>query len=157
MMNICHQCGMYRVDKEIDAAASIAICPECGYRHPFIHAPLFLVSGASGTGKSTVCQHLLGSDHQVVLLDTDILWLPEFNTPANQYRRFFETWLRMCKNIAQSGRPVVLFGAGVGNPDNIEPCLERRYFAFINYLALVCDDEVSAQAIFRRMSCFNRA
>ena len=46
----------------------------------------------------------------------------------------------MCKNIAQWGRPVVLFGAGFGVPHNIEPCVERRYFSSVEYLALVCSD-----------------
>jgi hypothetical protein len=71
---------------------------------------------ASGSGKSTVCNHLIGKLQQLVLLDSDILWRESFNTPENKYADFFETWLRMCKNIAQSGRPVVLFGAGLGYP-----------------------------------------
>ena len=150
MINVCNQCGMFRVDKEIDATASVAICPECGYRQRFVFSPLYLVSGASGTGKSTVCQRLLGMNNHVVLLDSDILWQPEFNSPENNFGNFFETWLRMCKNIAQSGRSVVLFGAGVGNPDNIEPRVERRYFSSVNYLALVCDDDVLAERLRQR-------
>ena len=46
----------------------------------------------------------------------------------------------MAKNISQSGRPVVLFGAGMGVPDNLEACVEWRYFSKVHYLALVCDD-----------------
>jgi hypothetical protein len=61
-----------------------------------------------------------GSLTEVVLLDADILWQAEFNTPADNYRAFFETWLRVCKNISQAGRPVVLFGAGMGVPSNLE-------------------------------------
>src|SRR4030095_1324048 len=49
-------------------------------------------------------------------------------------------WLRVAKNIAQSRRPVVLFGAGFGVPANIEPCVERRYFSTVYYLGLTCDD-----------------
>ena len=47
----------------------------------------------------------------------------------------------MSKNIAQSGRPVALFGAGMGVPSNLEGLVERRYFSAIHYLALVCSDE----------------
>jgi hypothetical protein len=132
---------MYHADKIIDPTGPFAICPECGYKHPFQQLPLLIVSGASGTGKTTVCQHLLGQVTQAVLLDSDILWRPEFNTPATNYRDFFELWLRVCKNISQSGRPVVLFGAGVGVPENIENRIERRYFSKVHYLALVCSDE----------------
>ena len=66
---------------------------------------------------------------EVVLLEGDILWRPEFNRPEEKYRDLFETWLRMCKSISQSGRPVVMFTAGIGVPENVEGCVERRYFS----------------------------
>jgi hypothetical protein len=150
MFNVCHNCGLYRADKIIDPYGPYAICPECGHKHPFRRLPLLIVSGASGSGKSSVCQAMLGKLEDVILLDSDILWRAEFNKPETNYRDFFETWLRMAKNISQSGRPVVLFGAGMGVPENIEPCIERRYFSDIHYLALVCDDEVLAQRLKER-------
>jgi predicted kinase len=112
--------------------------------------PLLIVSGASGAGKSTVAHLLMGQLDRVVLLDSDILWRPEFDTPEDNYRTFFETWLRMAKNIAQAGRPVVIFGAGMGVPANIEPCVERRYFSRVDYLALVCEDDVLAERLHAR-------
>jgi predicted kinase/DNA-directed RNA polymerase subunit RPC12/RpoP len=150
MFNVCHNCGLYRADKVIDPVGPYAICPECGHKHVFRQLPLLIVSGASGAGKSTVCRALLGKVENAVLLDSDILWRPEFNKPEDNYRDFFETWLRMAKNISQAGRPVVLFGAGLGVPENIELCVERRYFSDIHYLALVCDDEVLAQRLKAR-------
>ena len=93
---------------------------------------------------------MLGKLQDVVLLDSDILWRPEFDKPEDKYRDFFETWLRLAKNISQSGRPVVLFGAGMGVPGNIEPCVERRYFSEVHYLALVCEDETLAQRLKAR-------
>jgi predicted kinase len=150
MINVCIQCGLYRADKIIDPNGPVAICPECGFRHSFGQLPLLIVSGASGVGKSTVCNTLLGRLKTAVILDADILWRPEFNQPDDNYRAFYEVWLRMCKNIAQSGRPVVLFGAGVGVPENIEPCIERRYFSSVEYLALVCDDNALAERLQSR-------
>jgi hypothetical protein len=150
MFNVCHHCGLYRADKIIDTSGPYAICPECGHRHPFRQRPLFLVSGASCAGKSTVCHALIGKVKEAVLLDSDILWGPEFDKPEEGYRRFFEIWLRMAKNISQAGKPVVLFGAGTGVPENIEPCIESRYFSDIHYLALVCDDQVLAQRLQAR-------
>ena len=150
MFNVCHQCGLYRADKIIDPSGPYAICPECGHRHTFRQLPLLMVSGASGAGKSSVCNALLGQLDHVVLLDSDILWRPEFNKPEESYRDFFETWLRMAKNISQSGRPVILFGAGMGVPGNIEPCIERRYFSQVHYLALVCDDNELARRLQAR-------
>jgi len=150
MMNICFQCGIYRADKIIDPDGPVAICPECGYRHRFAQLPLLIVSGASGAGKSTVCHILLGRLTQVVVLDSDILWRSEFNLPEYNSPDFIDTWLRMCKNISQSGRPVALFGAGIGVPGNIETRVERRYFAAVHYLALVCDDQALAERLLRR-------
>jgi hypothetical protein len=150
MFNVCFNCGEYRVDKLIDPTGPYAICPICDYKHVFARLPLLIVSGASGSGKTAVCQALLGNLSSVVLLDMDILWRPEFNTPGTNYRDFFETWLRMCKNIGQSGRPVVLFGAGVGVPENMEPCIERRYFSNLHYLALTCDNDVLSERLRNR-------
>lgn len=150
MFSVCHNCGLYRRDKIIDPAGPYAICPECGYKHPFRMLPLLMVSGASGAGKSSVCQALLGTMESVVQLDGDILWRAEFDTPEDNYRDYFETWLRLAKNISQSGRPVVSFGAGMGVPGNIEPCIERRYFSTVHYLALVCDDEALVQRLKAR-------
>jgi len=150
MFNVCHECGLYRADKIIDPNGPIAICPECGHKHSFLQLPLLIVSGASGAGKSSVCQYLLGQHNHIVLLDADILWRPEFNKPENNYSDFFETWLRMCKNINQAGRPVVLFGAGIGVPDNIESCVERRYFSGVHYLSLLCDDDLLSRRLRER-------
>ena len=139
MFNICRRCGEYHADKEIDPAGPFAVCPACSERHSFRQLPLLLVSGPSGGGKSAVLRALTGKITEAVLLEGDLLWRPAFNTPDDNYRDFYETWLRLAKNINQSGRPVVLFNAGA-IPPNVEPCIERRYFSDAHYLALVCDD-----------------
>jgi broad-specificity NMP kinase len=150
MLNVCYKCGIYRADKTIDPTGPYAVCPECGHLHPFLYQPLLIISGASGTGKSTVCHHLVGHYQDAVMLDSDILWRNEFNNPKDNYREYFETWLRVCKNISQSGRPVALFGAGMGVPENLEGCVERRYFSSIRYLALVCSDDVLCERLKQR-------
>jgi adenylate kinase family enzyme len=142
MVNVCPECGIYRADKIVDMKKSVIICPECGGQIPFIFSPLFIISGASGSGKSTVCNNFVGKIDEVIVLDCDILWQEEFNCPENNFNKFNETWLRLSKNISQSGRPVVLFGAGIGIPENIESCIERRYFSNIFYLSLICSDGV---------------
>jgi hypothetical protein len=92
----------------------------------------------------------------LIPLDSDILWSPAFDTPENNYRDFFETWLRVCKNIAQSGRSTVLFGAGAAVPENLENCIEKRYFSGIHYLALVCSDQALIQRLQARPKWRNR-
>jgi hypothetical protein len=149
MFNVCYNCGQIRADKVIDPKGPFAICPLCQHRHPFRQLPLLMVCGPSAAGKSTVCQRITGAVEEVIALDADILWRPEFNKPDDHYRDFYETWLRLGKNIAQSGRPLVLFNSGA-IPENIEPCIERRYFSEVHYLAFVCQDDVLVTRLKQR-------
>lgn len=137
MINICSQCGLYRADKITEKGA--VICPDCQHRHSFTFLPLFIICGPSCAGKTTVCEQLVGKLASVVVLDGDILWRDEFISAENP-TAFFDTWLRVAKNINQSGRPVVLFSSGA-IPPNVEPCIERRYFSDVHYLALICDPD----------------
>ncbi len=142
MFNICYNCGDYRPDKTIVPEGPYAVCPSCQFRYEFIRLPLFILTGASGVGKSTVCLELAAKMKDIVAMESDILWRKEFNQPETNYREYRETWLRVCKNISQAGKPVVL--CGVGEPAQFEQCVERRYFSELHYLALVCDDQILA-------------
>jgi broad-specificity NMP kinase len=139
MFNVCPNCGELRADKIILPEGPYAVCPHCEYQHKFLRLPLFVITGASGVGKSSVCLVLATKTKEVVVMESDILWRDEFNQPATDYRNYREMWLRVCKNISQAGKPVILCGAGV--PAQFEQCVERRYFTEIHYLALVCSDE----------------
>ncbi|HEY7093915.1 MAG TPA: hypothetical protein VH393_12085 [Ktedonobacterales bacterium] len=57
-------------------------------------------------------------------------------------------WLRLAKNIGQSGLPVILCGTAL--PDQFERCPERRYFSTLHYLALVCDEATLQDRLTRR-------
>lgn len=145
MFNVCPNCGEYRADKAIAPEGLYAICPNCSFRCKFIRLPLFILTGASGVGKSTVCLGLAAKMKNVVVMESDILWRAEFNKPETNYREYRETWLRVCKNISQAGKPVVL--CGVGEPTQFEQCIERRYFSEFHYLALICDDQILASRL----------
>lgn len=131
MFNVCPRCGEYSVEKTIDPSGPYAICPFCQYAHPFLQQPLFIITGPSGTGKTTVCLELVSRLHECVVLESDILW-------GHNIESYHEMWLRMAKNIGQAGRPVVLCGTAL--PEHLETQPERRYFSTIHYLAMVCDD-----------------
>jgi hypothetical protein len=138
MFNVCPSCGKYEEKKDVDLVGPFAICPFCGHQYRFVRLPLFVITGASATGKTTVCLELSRVLPDCVALECDILWRAEFNQPENDYADFRNTWLRVAKNIGQSGRPVVLCGSAV--PGQYESCPERRYLAEIHYLAFVCED-----------------
>ncbi len=59
MFNVCPQCGQYSDEKTIDPQRPFAICPFCHHPHRFVQLPLFVVTGASGAGKSTIGLNLV--------------------------------------------------------------------------------------------------
>jgi hypothetical protein len=148
MFAVCPQCGEYAEDKQIDPTGPFAICPHCQYAHPFLQQPLFIVTGASGAGKSAACLVLTPILKECVVLETDILWGLLQATPEDNYGAYRNAWLRLAKNIGQAGRPVVLFGSAI--PEQYEMCVERRYFSTIHYLALVCDDDALIERLKQR-------
>ncbi len=148
MFNVCPKCGEYSAEKTIDPSGPYAICPGCGHAHPFLQLPLFIITGASGSGKTTLCLELLPLLPECVLLESDILWGVVPATPEENYRDYRNLWLRLAKNIAQNGRPVVLCGSAV--PEQFEGCPERRYFSTLHYLALVCDDQRMEERLTQR-------
>lgn len=148
MFSVCPHCGEYSIEKRIDPSGPFAICPHCQYAHPFLQQPLFIITGASGTGKSTICLSLVSMLQQCVVMEQDILWGKVPATSEDNYRSYRNIWLRIAKNIGQAGRPVVLCGTGI--PEQFEECPERRYFSTLYYLTLICDDDVLVERLKKR-------
>ena len=140
MIYTCDKCGQLRAEKMIDTERDVAICPECGYEKPFKRLPLFAIGGASGTGKTAICNAIAGKIDGIVMLDGDILWDEKRYSPQNPHE-FYENSLRLAMNISQSGLSVAIFHAGFGVPNNLENCIARRYFSDIHYLGLYCSDD----------------
>lgn len=102
--------------------------------------PLFIVTGASCAGKSTMCSQLFLNESEYIVMESDILWNNSYNTPENNYSEYRRMWMRLCANISQIGKPVVL--CGCATPEQFENHPERGLFTDIHYLAVVCSDEV---------------
>ena len=149
MFNVCAACGLSHVEPMFDESGSL-VCTACGDRKAFRRLPLLLVGGPAGAGKSTAGASLLGVLTEAVLIESDLLWRREFNTPEDNYNDYFRLWLRLAAHISQSGRPVALFGAGFAVPHSVEPLPERRLFKAIHYLGLVCDDDALAARLRAR-------
>lgn len=109
--------------------------------------PLFIITGASCVGKSTVSEILFQKEHNYIVMEGDLLWNDVYNTPDDDYHTYHELWLKVCSNISQIGMPVVLCGCAI--PKQYEKCLGRDYFTSIHYLALVCEDDLLEE----RMRC----
>lgn len=90
--NICSNCGEYRPDKAIVPEGAYAVCPICGFKHKIILLPLFILSGASGTGKSTISLALASKMKEVVVMESDILWRRELEQTGIDLREYRETY-----------------------------------------------------------------
>ena len=74
------------------------------------NCPLYIVTGASGVGKSALCREMAKIQSGYIVLDSDLLWDEIYNTPEDGYRRYRETWMTLCAAISDAGHPVVLCG-----------------------------------------------
>lgn len=101
---------------------------------------LFIITGASCIGKSTVCEILFKNEKDYIIMESDLLWSDVYNTPENNYKAYRELWMRVCSNISQIGMPVVL--CGCATPEQFEVCYARKYFSEIIYIAIVAEKEV---------------
>jgi hypothetical protein len=137
-LNVCAACGEWSDDFVVAAEEAVLACLACGHRRPFVRLPLFALTGPSAAGKSTVATILAGCLQQCVVLEQDLLWLPDQLDPDDEYRQFRRLWLRLVAALHQNGRPVLLCGTVV--PGQLEACPERRLVGEIHYLALVCGD-----------------
>jgi energy-coupling factor transporter ATP-binding protein EcfA2 len=108
--------------------------------NPTKKMPLFVITGASGVGKSTISKMLYENEKNYIVLESDILWDERFNTPEDNYRKYRELWMRLCANISQIGLPVVLCGCAL--PEQFEFCIERKYFTDIYYIGIICDEHI---------------
>lgn len=149
MLNVCTACGLSHGELKLDGAGRL-VCPSCGARRAFRRLPLLLVGGPAGAGKSTVCATLLGEVTEALVVECDLLWRREFDTPGDGYNAYFRMWLTLAAHLAQSGRPAALFGAAFAVPRNTEPLPERRLFSEVHYLGLVCDDDALAARLRAR-------
>lgn len=103
--------------------------------------PFFIVTGASGAGKSTVVPELRRLLPDFDVFDMDLL-------AADDWQQVKWNWLKIAHSIAQSGRGTVLCGTVV--PENLAGAPYLPYFDGIYYLNLHCDDETRAARLRAR-------
>ncbi len=133
---VCPRCGEWSEPWAVSAAERKMACPGCGYEAPFLRLPLFVITGASGSGKTAMGERLVPELRgKCVVLDRDLLWREEFR---EKLEAFNSLWLRIARQVAQAGLPVLMYGTTL--PEHIEGLGERVYFSEVHYLALTCSD-----------------
>jgi broad-specificity NMP kinase len=102
--------------------------------------PLYIVTGAKGSGKTSVIKELrrIMPDYDVFDYDDIIEFIKDDFDKFNKYQ-LLNIWLRVARNIAESGRKTII--CGIIRPHDVERCTDFRYFRHIFYLVLHCDDK----------------
>lgn len=130
-----------------------AHCPVCGSRSDgAARAPLFVVTGASGSGKTAILAPLAAAlAANCVTFDADVLLDAAGALSRGQpidWAAFHAALLAVAHGVAQSGRPTVLL-APLG-PGTLESITARRWIGDIRYLVLDCPDDVRRQRLAAR-------
>jgi len=97
----CLTCGPDAALERHDGA--VLHCPRCGTREPVPDFPLFVVTGASGTGKTTITEPLRRTLPGCDVFDTDII----LQVAELGWDTWRNTWLRLAHAIALNGRVTV--------------------------------------------------
>jgi dephospho-CoA kinase len=127
-------------------------CTACGAQTPANTLPLFLISGASGTGKSTLVPHLRTRLPDCLVVGADLL----VDLTHRDRAAFLQRWIRIAYATAQCGRPLVL--AGVIESEEIERHGERGLLTGPVYLVgLDCGEDVRRERLRRRPRWANLA
>jgi hypothetical protein len=120
----------------------LALCPACGASESARRLPLFVVTGASGSGKTTVYPHLVATLRECVIFDVD--WLIDSFAAACRpdaipWPAFRDAWLSIAHGVAQGGRHTVLLGPFM--PEHLASLPARRWVTDIHFAALDCTDD----------------
>lgn len=97
--------------------------------------PLYIVTGASGTGKTAVVPHLRPLLPDWDVFETDILW-----DSGDNWEIVKCNWLRIAHSVAQSGRRTLLCGTIL--PEHIAKCDHFPLFTAVHSLALICNENI---------------
>jgi chloramphenicol 3-O-phosphotransferase len=120
----------------------VLVCDLCGVATAIeVLPPLLFLTGASGSGKTTIYQALLGRVTEAILIDADLLWgvNPAHDDPGSDYRQFRGLVLHLAERLARNGQAVLVEGSCM--PHQYESLGERWYFAKTAYLATVSSDD----------------
>jgi RNase adaptor protein for sRNA GlmZ degradation len=139
----CMQCGPGAV-LQPDRHAPLLRCPRCGQQQRLPGLPLFVVTGASGAGKTTIVEPLRRRLPDCELFETDVI----LHVAALGWDTWRNTWLQLASAIALNRRATVLCGSLV--PEQLEDLPARRLVGPIHFCNLDCSDAALAERLRAR-------
>jgi hypothetical protein len=119
-------------------------CPRCGSESWLPALPLFVVTGASGTGKSTITGPLHSLLPGYLVLETDVI----LHVAALGWDTWRNTLLQLAHAAALGGQVTVLTGSLT--PDQLECLPARKLIGPIHFALLDCDDDILASRLRAR-------
>jgi RNase adaptor protein for sRNA GlmZ degradation len=131
---------------ERDPLTPVLNCPQCTQSVRVPGLPLFVVTGASGAGKTTVTEPLRRLLPDCDVFEADIT----LRVAALGLDTWRNTWLRLAHEVALNGRVTVLCGSLM--PDQLESVPARKLLGPIHFCNLDCPDEVLAERLAARPS-----
>jgi predicted kinase len=140
MAIVCDRCGGY-IQPVVNVEAQAIRCPVCDHVAAMRMLPLFVVTGASGVGKTTVVRELRTLLPDWEIFETDIIH-------GADWQQVKCNWLRIAHSIAQSGRHTILCGTLL--PEELRQCDHVSFFSQIHFLNLHCDDVTRAARLHAR-------
>jgi ribosomal protein S27AE len=139
----CMDCGPGAI-LDADPEAHRLRCPRCGSESWLPALPLFVVTGASGTGKSTITGPLCSLLPGCVVFETDVI----LHVAALGWDNWRNTWLQLAHAAALGGKPTVLTGSLT--PDQLVRLPARKLVGPIHFALLDCPDDVLARRLRAR-------
>ena len=133
----CMSCGPGTI-MEADPRAHWLRCPRCGAGSWLPALPLFVVTGASGTGKSTITGPLRALLPGCLVAETDVI----LHVAALGWDTWRNTWLQLAHAVALGGQATVLTGSFA--PGQLERLPARKLIGPIHFALLDCPDDVLA-------------
>ena len=149
-MHYCQGCDDPHL---MESDRGVARCPACGGVDPtVVIRPLFVVTGASGSGKTTIFPELLSRlAGWCAVFDVDWLIDPLGHAAKDgqvDWPSFRDTWLHVAHGVAQNGLPTLLLGPFI--PEHLDGLPGREWVGEIHYLVLDCPDDERVRRIEAR-------
>ncbi len=146
-MHFCNNCQKTLPHRDPRPDQGVAFCTQCGSENRIPRVPLFVVTGSSGCGKSTVSQRLQQKLNPYFIIDADFL-LHDIDGYGGSWDTFWNFVCIVSLTLARNLRPIVVVGRVL--PSQIEKAKTSEFFSAVHYMILTCDPATQSKRLNER-------